>query len=159
MYAHNDIFFYSFVLEEKNYMTKLICFRINYIFRWFWFSGYQLFLQMSLLFSISNFHQDSVQPVIQYATFATPAAMNKTTCKFNRTWMIKQLLQYKQSNKVTYSSLLRRPRCSCAVGWYWSGMKGACGKTTTVSVNHTIEMNDIYKKMFWYQWYSNIILY
>ena len=40
------------------------------------------------------------------------------TCKFNRTWMIKQLLQYKWSNKVTYG-FLRKPRCSCAVGWNW----------------------------------------
>ncbi len=27
------------------------------------------------------------------------------TCKFNRTWIIKQLLQYKWSNKVTYGEL------------------------------------------------------
>ena len=39
-------------------------------------------------------------------------------CKFNRTWMIKQLLQYKRSNKVTYGYPLRKPGCSCAVGWY-----------------------------------------
>ena len=39
------------------------------------------------------------------------------TCKFNRTWIIKQSLQYKWSNKVTFG-FLRKPRCSCAVGWY-----------------------------------------
>ena len=27
-------------------------------------------------------------------------------------------LQYKWSNKVTHGFLLRKPRCSCAVGWY-----------------------------------------
>ena len=66
------------------------------------------------------------------------------TCKFNRTWMIKQLLQYKRSNKVTYSYLLRKPRCSCAVGWYLPVEKQQ--QTTKVFTGKQIEKNFTHKQ-------------
>ena len=62
------------------------------------------------------------------------------TCKFNRKWMIKQLLLYKWSNKVTYGSLGSHGAVEqlddTGVGpGTFVTLNGACGKTTTTNDN------------------------